>query len=151
MPGKQDRPQHFSRHEQVTQVGPTETATDWTFAIGIQRPGIRPVLQIPKLQGPLAGERRRIAAVPRRHHTIEQVDAPQNSFDQINGTSNAHQVSRATFGEKWRCKIQSFIHRCRFFADAQSADGVSREIQFQKSPGGSFSKFAIRAPLNDSE
>src|SRR5262249_2744313 len=88
------RPQHLVGQEKMMEVGPAEMAAWITRAIGLQRRRNSLVDRIADTERSGGGERRGIAAVARRQHTVEHVNSAADGMQDVLGAANAHEIAR---------------------------------------------------------
>jgi len=68
-----------------------------------------------------------VATISGGHHTIKHVYASRDPLQQIDGTSNSHQVTRLIARQDRTCDVQNAIHLLGRFPDTQTADRISVE------------------------
>ena len=70
-----------------------------------------------------------MAAVARRHHAVEHVDAARDRFEDVVGRADAHQIARPVGRQLRRRLLDHRQHHVLRLADRKAADGVALEIR----------------------
>ena len=89
----------LASQKQVPQVGSRAGAAGIARTRGIGRPIVFGVTGILDVDAPETGEQLTVARIPRRQHTVEEVDPTSHRLDQIGRRSDAHQITRSTIRE----------------------------------------------------
>src|SRR5438270_13195066 len=103
------------------------TTTDTAGAILIQWLLIQDIARILDIQFASRSECLSGTAIARRQHAIKHVDAARDSFNQIFGSANTHQVSRLIGGHARRYIFNQFHHDVFLFAYTDPADSITIE------------------------
>ena len=147
---KQNGAEHFTADEEMSEVSTAMAAGD-AIAGWVERPAVVLKLGIPDLQWPSRAERLGISTVPRGHHAVKHVDPSGDSFEQVDGTSDAHKISRLFFREMGTRGVQRSIHLRWLLADAQAANGKTIERHLHQLLRTRLPKSWIKSSLDDGE
>ena len=71
-----------------------------------------------------------VASIPGRVHTVKEIYASVNCFQNIHRSSDSHQISRFMIWKMGNNCIQDPVHLFMRFTDCQSANRISIQIQF---------------------
>ena len=86
------------------------------------------VTRIAQLQIAKAREHRAIACVARGHDAVKHVNTLRHAFDQIFGSTHAHEVAWLVGGQTVRCVRHDLQHLFFGLAHAHTANGITWKI-----------------------
>src|SRR5262245_31502608 len=89
--------------------------------------GVVGVAGVSDVETSLAGEELTVSGVPRRHHTVEHVDAARDTLHHVFGCSYPHQVHRLLLGKVTGGFANDGVHLLDGLADAQPSNRVPVE------------------------
>ncbi len=90
-----------------------------------------------------------VATISRRHHTIKQVDAASDRFEQVDRCAHTHQVTRLVDRQLGTRRRGDSIHLRWSFANAQATDRKAFKRQLRQLAGALHSQRRIQTALND--
>ena len=70
-----------------------------------------------------------VAGVSRRHDTVEKVNSAIYRFEDIDGCSDAHKITRLVLRHKRFDRFDHSVHLLRAFSDGKSSDRVTVEVE----------------------
>ncbi len=82
---------------------------------------------------------------------IEDVNAAQNTIDQVFGRANAHQITRLVFRKIWIHNVEHGMHFVFGLANRQAADGDAGRIERRNKFSGLRPQVGLNAALDDAE
>ena len=97
------------------------------------------------------GERRGIAAVARRQHAVEHIDAGADAGEEVLRPADAHQIARFLDRQQRRRRAEGGDHLRRRLADAEAAQGVAGKVQRGQLAAQRAAQLQIGAALHDGE
>ncbi len=92
-----------------------------------------------------------MACVSRRHHAVEEINAPCHRFNDIAGRTDAHEIPRFLLRRIIRQHIQNVIHRLRRLAHRKAANGNARHRHIPKLLHVPDPKIVVGAALVDTK
>src|SRR3954466_5193493 len=124
--GEEAQSEYLVRHEKVPDVGAAESRTRRAIAVGIEWARVGAVLGALDVEATVAGEDCAVASHPGWRDAVEQIDAAADSFDEVFGETDTHQVARMCFRQRVVDDFEHLVHRVLFLADRQAADAGAR-------------------------
>lgn len=125
---EQARAEHLLAHEQVPNVRAVVVGAARTPTPFHNWPAIGAKSTLPNLRGAVGREGRAMAPEPCGRHTVEEVNAAANSFYNVVGMSNPHEVARQRARQHRINRLEHFIEFCRRLAHGHAADGNASPI-----------------------
>src|SRR6186713_2505472 len=114
-------------HVKVPEVGAAVMRASVAVAARIDRSGIVDILGVADIDPALAGEQLTVPRIPRRHHTVEHVDASGHALDQVLRRSGPHQIPRLIRWQTAGCQLDRGIHLLDRLTHAQPAERIAFE------------------------
>lgn len=125
---------NFFSDEEVSDVSAGESATRQARAIRIEWSEIMTIFRVSNIESfSISDERGTHTSISRGHDAIEHVNAGGNAFDEIPGSSDAHEVAREIFGHLIDESLTEFVHFSGCFTDGEATDGEALEGEFDES------------------
>src|SRR3954464_226604 len=150
--GEEAQSEYLVRHEKVPDVGAAESRTRRAIAVGIEWARVGAVLGALDVEAAIAGEDRAVASHPGWRDAVEEIDAAADSFDEIFGKSNPHQVARMGLRQRVVNDVEHLVHRVLLLAHRQAADAEARPVVHVADLGGGFAaQVGVDAALDDRE
>src|SRR6188472_801601 len=120
-------------------------------AAGIERPIVLRIPCVLDVDPALAGEELAVTRVPRRHDTVEHVDAPGHALDEVLRGPGSHEVARAIDRKPRGGLPGDLIHQVDRFANAESANRVPFEPDGDGRISTGVPQILEDTPLDDAE
>ena len=140
--------EQFLRLKQVVQVGFRVDAV-YLAAVGIDGREVVFPLFVAHIHRALVGKQHGVTPVSGGHHTIEHVYTTFNCFENVLWCAYAHEVTRLVFGQNFVYNLNHFVHHLGWFANSQTANGVSVGAFVGHMLGRLLAKVFISAALHD--
>src|SRR6185295_3693657 len=120
-------------------------------AAGIDRSFVVAIAGVLDLERPFAREQHAVAAVPRRQHAVEEVDALANGVQDVVRRADPHQVARLVLRQDRRRPLDRLAPEGEGFADRDAADRMAVEVERGEIGGRPLPQVPVSAPLDDPE
>src|SRR5712692_5025376 len=135
----------------MADVCPGEILTNITFTRIIQGSKITLISRIFYCQYTVFGKDHSVRTVTRRQYTIKQIDSSFNTFQQILGSSNPHEITGSICRKNIRTYLRHLVHLLCRLSDGKSSDSISIKIKLHYSLRTLFSFLRKNASLDNSE
>ena len=109
------------------------------------------MFEVFQLEHPGTGKRRCVPPIACWHDAIEQINPPQNPFQQVDRSTNSHEIAWPIGGKEGHGEVQGLVHQFRFFTNAQAPDGIARKIKGSQPGNGSFAQLLVGSPLHNAK
>ena len=133
------------------QIGARKIPRRRATTLRVERLGIVGMARVLDVDRAEAGESNAVAAIARRQHTIEHVDAASDGFEEIGRRADAHEITRPLRRQRRRGLADDFEHHALRFADGKPADGITGEADIDEPAHAVGAQLVVVAALHDAE
>ena len=70
-----------------------------------------------------------MAGISGGHNAVKEVNASGDTFNDIGGRTDAHEITRLILGHMGFDRLDDLIHDLGAFADSQTADGITGQVK----------------------
>ena len=85
------------------------------------------------------------------HHAVEHIDSTSNSFNNIRGSSYAHEITRLIYRHKWLNNVNYTVHFLSRLTYSQSADSIAVKVKLSDILHVLYAEVVIGGTLIDTE
>ena len=118
----------FLRLDQMTNVGAAIIAAGRATAIAVKGTGILRVLLIAQIDLTVPGKEVTVTGIAAGHNAIEEIHAAVDSFNNITGRSDPHQIAWLLLRHMRLDYVDDVVHNLGLLTDGKTADGVTVQV-----------------------
>ena len=137
--------------EKVTDIGTAVKAASRALTIGVDGSVVLGKSFVEKIDLALPSEKVAVACITAGHYTVEEINASADRLDDVEGSADAHKVSRLILGHIGLYRVNDAVHILGCLANGKTSDCVAVEIKCGDLLHILDTKILICATLIDSE
>ena len=151
MDNAQAHTEQFACLEQMADIRTGIGLTNRTVAIRVDRSAVEKVFIVVKIHNTFTREEIAVSCVSRGHYAVEEINASVNRLEYVNGSADAHKVTRLIVRQIRLARFDNAIHFIGAFANSESADSVTGKVELCDLLKVTDTDILVNAALTDTE